>query len=322
MLLLHIYSWQSRSLVFSSVNLGVLLGNLVSFLLRHYLDEDSLYSWGWRIPFLSGILVSFCGIYLKYYCEEDTEELHHHHNVGEANSEISNPIVLALSKENIKTLVAATFVPILWCGGFYVSFVWMATYMAELIENPVPGAFGVNCLSLLCGVVIFFPIAGTLSDKYGRIIIMYCGGISTFLLSPILFSIITLGNRYAAFFAQTCLGICLTLWGAPTSAWLVESFPAHIRLTSVAIGYNMAQATIGGASPALATYMVDTVGEVSPGFYISAMSLLSLIGLIISPPPRPQQKDHVMKHDNMASGDKRVNHCPEGNEHDKPFVFA
>ena len=45
----------------------------------------------------------------------------------------------------------------------------------------------------------------------------------------------------------------------------------------------MAQATIGGASPALATYMVGAIGEVSPGFYISVVSLLSLIGLRISP---------------------------------------
>ena len=75
----------------------------------------------------------------------------------------------------------------------------------------------------------------------------------------------------------------------------------------------MAQATIGGGSPALATYMVDAIGEVSPGFYISAISLLSLIGLTISPPPRPLETDHVVI---------KRNHCPERNEHDEPFVLV
>ena len=68
-------------------------------------------------------------------------------------------------------------------------------------------------------------------------------------------------------------------------AWLVESFPASIRLTSVAVGYNIAQAIAGGSAPALATYLVDTYGLHAPGFMISIIAFFSVVGLCIGPDP-------------------------------------
>lgn len=64
-------------------------------------------------------------------------------------------------------------------------------------------------------------------------------------------------------------------------AWLVESFPPEIRLTSVAVGYNVAQAIAGGSSPALATLLVDSFGKTSPGFMVSGIAIFSIIGLYI-----------------------------------------
>lgn len=52
-----------------------------------------------------------------------------------------------------------------------------------------------------------------------------------------------------------------------------------MRLTSVAVGYNFAQAVIGGSSPALATYLVDTYGLHAPGFMVSVIAIMSVTGL-------------------------------------------
>jgi MHS family proline/betaine transporter-like MFS transporter len=71
-------------------------------------------------------------------------------------------------------------------------------------------------------------------------------------------------------------------------AWLVESFDPAARLTSVAIGYNLAQASVGGITPALATYMVDAAGPNSPGWILTFLALISLSGLwLVAPPPPP-----------------------------------
>jgi len=273
------------SFVMAAANFGTLLGGLVSTLMRAVLDDDQLESWGWRIPFLSGILVSFCGLYLKFYCEDDAIEGHHGGSSDGKGSSVENPIKAAFSKGNLRALLAATLVPMVWSGGFYITFVWMAIFMDDLVNPPVPKGFLVNSAALFLSVCLLFPIAGILSDMFGRYKIMLFGGVSLGVLSPLCLAVISKGNSVAAFFAQSAMGIALSLWGAPMCAWLVESFPPAMRLTSVAVGYNIAQALVGGASPALATWLADNVALISPGFYISFIACLSVIGLCIGPDP-------------------------------------
>jgi len=68
------------------------------------------------------------------------------------------------------------------------------------------------------------------------------------------------------------------------SSWLVESFPRASRLSSVAVGYNIAQAIAGGLSPALATVLTDKkYGVVGPGYLLSSLGFIGLVGLKLSP---------------------------------------
>ena len=50
-----------------------------------------------------------------------------------------HPIREALRRENFTALVSATLVPMLWGAGFYISFVWMAIFMDDIIYPPVQG---------------------------------------------------------------------------------------------------------------------------------------------------------------------------------------
>jgi MHS family proline/betaine transporter-like MFS transporter len=261
------------SYVLAAANFGTLLGGLVGAFFRAIMTEEELLRYGWRLPFLVGIVVLFCGLYLRWVCEEDFSQEYH---------PPKNPLRQAL--RGGRTLLAACLVPMLWSAGFYITFVWMAVYMTDMVEPPVPEASWVNSSSLFVSVCLFFPVSGLMSDKYGRTLVMKVGGIGMALLAPLLVFVISLSNAVLAFFAQSILGICLSLWGAPMMAWLVESFAPDARLTSVAIGYNIAQAVMGGSAPTLATLMADKM-PASPGFLLTAIALLSLIGLIFVTPP-------------------------------------
>eukprot|EP00980_Cylindrotheca_fusiformis_P008802 scaffold1870_cov104-Cylindrotheca_fusiformis.AAC.3 len=290
------------SCVMATANFGTLLGGVVAFLIRRHLTEEQVLSYGWRLPFLSGILVGFCGLYLKYYCPSTTEEEtvfqdghpghSHHDDFSNRSSKRSNksPLAIAFLPENRRLLLAACFIPILWSGGFYVCFVWMAIFMSHLIpsEPYTPEeAFGMNSMTLFVSVCLLFPVAGILSDKFGRIKIMTVGGLICALGAPLLVVGIGEGNRMLTILCQSCLGLTVSLWGAPMTAWYVESFPPEARLTSAAVGYNIGQACIGGVAPALATFMVDRFGYLSPGFLVTFMASLSLFGLWVVAPPSP-----------------------------------
>jgi MHS family proline/betaine transporter-like MFS transporter len=326
------------SFVMACANMGTFLGGIVAYGLRSSLTEEQLLTWGWRIPFLSGILISFCGIYLKYFCQDDeivpcrhgplpTSEEHddgdhgkseEHHGIGRQSisqgTRPTNPLRIAFSPENRRSLLASSMVPLMWSGGFYLSFVWMAIYMKDLIDPPVPTAFGVNSLSLLL-LAVWFPLAGALSDVVGRRRVMTVGGIIFGIGGPLfLFTIgnFASNNSLIALGAQTGLALSVAMWGAPMCAWLVESFEPEARLTSVSIGYNVAQALGGGLSPFIATLLVDEVGTSAPGILFLILSSLSLSGLWWVAPgptchhhvePGSQHEEHrVLEHSDEHNG--------------------
>jgi len=273
------------SYVMAAANLGTFLGGVVATVLRQNLSEEALHTWGWRLPFLSGILVSISGFYLRNHGDDD--DLGHMHGVPSSDDGGENPIRIAFSRSNIRSLLASSMVPLLWSSGFYLAFVWMAVFMTDLIDPPVPNSFAVNSVSLGLSVCVLFPVAGWLSDKVGRKRVMAVGGIAMAIGSPIAIAMIGTGHAASAFFAQMFLGISLSFWGAPMMAWLVESFHPAARLTSVSIGYNIAQACGGGMAPAIATEMVDRLGPESPGYYLMVIACISLVGLLFVAPRKP-----------------------------------
>jgi hypothetical protein len=102
------------------------------------------------------------------------------------------------------------------------------------------------------------------------------------------------------------LGVSLSLYGAPMCAWLVEAFEPGARLTSVAIGYNFAQAIAGGSTPFIATTLVDIVGPGSPGWILTFLSVTSLIGLRCVAPSNARHKALL---DSLSQSERKETDC-------------
>mmetsp|Transcript_23562 Transcript_23562/g.25987 ORF Transcript_23562/g.25987 Transcript_23562/m.25987 type:complete len:503 (+) Transcript_23562:74-1582(+) len=267
------------SLPMMAANIGTLLGNLCAATLRQTLSEEQLISWGWRLPFFSGILIAFVACYLKRYGVEIQADAGEN---GEGGSIHANPIKYALRKGNRLAILEAALTPMLWASGFYVSFVWMAVFMDELLDPPIPNAFWINTCAMLLSMTCLLPYAGHLSDKYGRVFLMTISCVSLLALGPFIIIIISKSNGFIAFLCQCALGVMLSFFGGPLCAWLIENFPADIRLTSVSIGYDLAHAIVGGFSPALATALFEHVGPYAPGLIYFVFGTISLCGIYIT----------------------------------------
>ena len=267
------------SLPMAAANVGTLLGNLCAAFLRQILSEEQLISWGWRLPFFSGILIAFVACYLKAYGDNvhTTEGVY-----DSSSSEYTNPIKASFRKGNRLALLEAALTPLLWASGFYVSFVWMAIFMDELLDPPIKNAFWINTCSMLLGMTFMLPIAGHISDRVGRVKLMTASGVGLTALGPILLIMISKGNGFVAFLCQLALGVLLSFFGGPLCAWLVENFSAEVRLTSASLGYDLAHALAGGFAPAMATALFDSGGTWAPGLIYIIFGIASIIGIYIT----------------------------------------
>ncbi len=234
------------SLPMVAANVGTLLGNLCGALMRQVLTDEQLRAWGWRLPFFSGILIVFVAFYLR---KHGADGAYHDEAIGEVSEEAiaamsqsvkpHNPIKTAFQRGNRLALLSTSIVPMLWGAGFYVSFVWIAIFMEELMDPPMPGAFWINSLGLLFGMTWILPIAGAISDRVGRTLMMTISGLLLTGLGPVFLILISRGNPISAFFSQLMLGLLLSFYGGPLCAWLVENFSPEVRMTSASIGYDM-----------------------------------------------------------------------------------
>lgn len=247
--------------------------------MREILTEEQLLDFGWRIPFFSGIIIAFVACYLKKHGAEL------HTTVGvydDPSSKIKNPIRVALAKGNRLALLSTSLTPMLWAAGFYVSFVWMAIFMETLLEPPIKGAFWINATTMCLSTTLMLPVAGSISDRTGRVKLMTLSAIGLTVLGPILVILIAEKSAFVAFLSQLVLGFLLSFFGGPLCAWIVENFSPEVRLTSASLGYDFAHAVVGGFSPAMATALFNNVGPRSPGLIYVVFGIVSLIGILIT----------------------------------------
>ncbi len=119
-----------------AANIGTLLGSFVGVFIRAMLTDEQLVGWGWRLPFLSGILIAFVSMYLEAHGRE------HNPNNGSSVTERSggggddgddgidakagggeskHPFGDVFRRENFPALASATLTPMLYGAGFYTS---------------------------------------------------------------------------------------------------------------------------------------------------------------------------------------------------------
>ena len=111
-----------------AANTGTLLGNVVGAVMRTILTDEQLVAWGWRIPFLSGILIAFVAIYLRLHGKEHNPNAGEYDDNDDNEEESKHPLKEVFKKENLPALLSATLTPMLWGAGFYTSELYHTFY--------------------------------------------------------------------------------------------------------------------------------------------------------------------------------------------------
>ncbi len=157
----------------------------------------------------------------------------------------------------------------------YIMFVWIPTYLSDIIKYPIHNSMTLNTISM--GIfLIAVPIAGYISDYVGHRKTMIIATIIITIITLPLFMLLQNGEVKSTLAMQISFAVLSGFIQGPLLALMAEMFPVNIRYTSIAVGYNISVAILGGTAPAVATWLIEKTGSyTSPAWYI--FSLLSFL---------------------------------------------
>lgn len=260
-------SWQ-----FSSQGMSTVLASCAGLVLSTQLSPEQIESWGWRAPFIFGLLVAPVGLYIRKHID-DTLPAH----TPDVNAAARNAPVRELLAHSKGRILLAAGIMAVSTAASYLMILYMPTYAVKQLHLPASTGFASTVVTGMI-LMLFTPLMGHLADRYGR---------SRMMVVSALITLLTIYPCFAWLLASPSLTVLMTImvlagalkaiYFGPLAAVLSSLFPTHIRSTGLGFSYNIGVMVFGGFTPWLVIAMIGVTHDpLSPAFYLMACAVLSL----------------------------------------------
>jgi MHS family proline/betaine transporter-like MFS transporter len=262
-------AWQQ-----TSQGAGLLLGSLAGAILTGLLSADQLSGWGWRIPFLLGLVIGPVGFWLRRNMDESPSFL-------AQKTPPKAPLADTVRDHGPQVLIGLA-ITIAWTVCSYCFLIYMPTYAVRQLHLPQSSSLFANCVGLLA-VTVLAPVFGGLSDRIGRRIPMLFASAAMVVLTYPLFVWITTAPSFTSLvIVQLIFGSLTAMYTGPAPTILSELFPTSVRSTGLSLSYNFAVTIFGGFAPFIATSLIAWTGSsLAPTGYVIAANLISLLAIAL-----------------------------------------
>lgn len=247
------------------------------------MPSSAFLTWGWRIPFLFSIVMVAIGLWVRLSLVESAA----FENTVRKGQIRKSPVASVL-KTQWKELVLGTFYMLATYVLFYLMTTFSLSYGRAAPSGAVPGLgydYTTFVLMMIIGVVffgIFTMLSGPWADRWGRRRTLIWITLAIAVFGLLWVPMLAAGT--AGVMAWLIVGFALMgMTFGPMGALLPELFPANVRYTGSGISYNVSSILGAAVAPFIAVALWRA-GAGSPfwvGVYLSAMSLLTLIALLI-----------------------------------------
>lgn len=259
------------------VQLGSPVGTLLSsgaFALVLMLPEESVMSWGWRLPFLAAFPLLAIALWIRLKVEESPvfEQL------AGMDDRPKVPAAAVFTKAPGRLLVAIS-AALLGVGGFYLMNTYVISYTTTILDVDRQSVVNATLMAAVVQMVVVL-VFGRVAERLGPGRVTVVGGVLSALAAWPIFMLIDTGQVWAITLGVS-LGIgLLTIAYAVTGALLAELFPVELRYSGVSLGYNLAGA-LTGFLPFIATWMtgIQETPSIMPAVILMiTVSLLTALG--------------------------------------------
>lgn len=265
-------SWQA-----ASQGIAIVIAGGTGVGLTLLLSEVQMISWGWRVPFILGLLIIPAGFWLRRtmpetLIREQSSGAMTMHHIGVSLKEIfivQRSGFLAVMSQIVFATIAA-----------YMSS-YMTTYAITVLSLPSTSAM---IAAILVGICTFLGgvAGGYMADRYDPIIVSVVPRIVLILIVIPIFQYLITEPSLNTLLLTTLImaGLSAFSVGAIFGA-LANAIPVAQRGIALSVGYALIIALFGGTAQLVVTWLISVTGNaLVPAYYIVMAALLSLLGLI------------------------------------------
>lgn len=252
---------------------AMLLGAAVGMLMMNVLSIEQVEAYGWRIPFIAGLVIVPIGIYLSRYL--------HDTNVAAVRANEKKNHFLDDVKEHWKQILISMGLVVGGTVATYVNISYMPTYSVTYLHMSLNDAFTALAVAILV-MVTFIPFFGGLSDTIGR---------KPILLSSLLVYLLVIYPLFAWLNVEPSLpklmvvelSCCLLLsaYFGVFATVVAELFPVAIRSSGLGISYNITVMIFGGFAQFIVTWLIEKLqSPIAIVYYLATAIFISFVASI------------------------------------------
>lgn len=249
---------------------GILLGSATGAILAELMPQAALERWGWRIPFLLGLVVGGAGFFLRRHVVEASHLGHGGHS----------PLVETF-RSHFGLLARLAGLAAFNAVGFYLLFVYIVSWL-QLADGIAPAhALGINTINMALMLPMMIGM-GWLSDRIGRKPVLLFATVWGLVGALPLFWMMHHDNAWLVLLGQFGFVAAIGAFLGTQPTTMVEATPPDVRCTAIALGYNVTLGVIGGLSPLAATWLVQRTGDsLSPAWLLMAAAAISFASVLL-----------------------------------------
>jgi metabolite-proton symporter len=262
-------SWQS-----GSQQVAVVFAALIGVILNRILPADQMTAWGWRVPFLIGCLIVPFLFLIRRSLKETDEFLakKHRPTVGE---------IFRSMMQNWGVVLGGMGMVIMTTVSFYMITAYTPTFGKEVLKlSSIDTLIVTVCIGV--SNLIWLPVSGAISDRLGRRPVLLTFTILTILTSyPAVQWLVAEPSFARLLMVELWLSFLYGSYNGGMVVALTEVMPSDVRTAGFSLAYSLAT-TIGGFTPAIATYLIHSTGnKAAPGLWMSVAAVCGLIATLV-----------------------------------------
>jgi metabolite-proton symporter len=252
--------------------LGLFLSTVVFLLLTAAFTDDQFLSYGWRIPFLTSAVLVLIGLYVRLKISETPvfEES------VRREERVAFPM-LAVLRHHAGTVVAGTLVALTVFVIFYLMTVFTLAWGTTELGFTRDAFLLIQLVGVVCFAVLI-PVSAMLAEHGRRPMLFAATGLIA-LFGLVMGPLLEMGTAGAIATLALGLGLVGLSYG-PLGTVLAELFPTPVRYTGSSLAFNLAGIFGASLAPYVATALATRFGVSAVGYYLTAASVLTWIGLM------------------------------------------